>query len=557
MGFKEDKKWEEHRNFLLPKSPPTPPLVSPSYAPLEIVGTIAPATQSPIYRLPTTANTDDGRWSGSSYGKGGKGKGGPGNGNELPRPPPPEMDDANSNDDNSSGKGKGGGPIVPLPPPDGKGKGALPLPPQGGKGKGGKGKGGKGSKEPKLPKKKEDKSSKSKSQKGKMSKISKCKSAKTMSKGKGKGKGIWTHAPSKPSPPTPNKPTKPTASPSPPPASGPCLSSFSSFVLESVPESTAKNPNRCCAFDGATAAIVTHAQPDNSTESGFEPFWNNMYLVIDAASKKSGVCFFMTGYNPNVKTGRNLSEVLINVNQVVSGIQMVPSMMSTDPTSGDALVTEIRRISSNPAQPSIGVFNSGYDNIQLEKLVSGLPAIPFVGYMNENAYGQEAALASRQLLGSEPPIPACFNARTDVSLVGARCQAYYSALQVEVEPVTGFNCSSVTAPQQIVEILLARSVNVAWSHSDCCAAVAQAAASVLPMGRKVIVGCMDDVPTTNGTSMVDFVTRQPETLQAYATSSWANFPVIQQVRGRDGRQEQFFPSLSSLVHTAIFNEILN
>jgi hypothetical protein len=545
MGFKEDKKWEEHRNFLLPKSPPAPPLVPPSYAPLEIVGTIAPSP-SPIQRLPTTSSTDDALWDDSTYGKGGKGKGGPGKGNELPGPPP-EMDD---DDDNSSGKGKGGDPIPPLPPPDGKGKGAIPLPPTGGKGKGGK-----GSKGSKKPKKKEEKSSKSKSQKGKMSKISKSKSAKTMSKGK--GKGIWTHAPAKPSPPTPNKPTKPTASPSPPPASGPCFSSFSSFVLESVPESTAKNPNRCCDFDGATAAIVTHAQPDNSTESGFEPFWNNMYAVIDAASKKSGVCFFMTGYSPNVNSGRNLSEVLINVNQVVSGIQMVPSMMSTDPTSGDALITEIRKISSNPAQPSIGVFNAGYDNIQLEKLVSGLPAIPFVGYMNENAYGQEAALASRQLLGSEPPVPSCFNARSDVPLVGARCQAYYSALQVEVEPVTGFNCSSLTTPQQVVEILLARSVNVAWSHSDCCAAVAQAAASVQPMGRRVIVGCMDDAPTSNGTTMVDFVTRQPETLQAYATSSWANFPVIQQARGRDGRQEQFFPSLSSLVHTAIFNVILN
>lgn len=453
-------------------------------------------------------------------------------------------------DDNASGKGKGASPTPPLPPPDGKGKGSPPLPPSGGKGKGGK-----GSKDPKQSKKKEEKSSKSKSQKAKMSKISKSKSAKSMSKGK--GKGFWTHAPSKPSAPTPKKPTKPTASPSPPPASGPCLSSFSSFVLENVPESTAKNPNRCCDFDGATAAIVTHAQPDNSTESGFEPFWNNMYMVIDAASKQSGVCFFMTGYNPDVRTGRNLSEVLINVNQVVSGIQMVPSMMSTDPTSGDALIAEIRKISSNPAQPSIGVFNSGYDNIQLEKLVSGLPAIPFVGYMNENAYGQEAALATRQLLGSEPPVPACFNARTGVPLVGARCQAYYSALQVEVEPVSGFNCSARTTPQEIVETLLARSVNVAWSHGDCCDAVAQAAASVQPMGRKVIVGCMDDVPKTNGTVPVDFVTRQPETLQAYATSTWANFPVIQQTRGRDGRSEQFFPSLSSLVHTAIFNVIFN
>jgi hypothetical protein len=462
----------------------------------------------------------------------------PGKGKGAPEPPPDESDDEYNTDDAGGGKGKG---VIPPPP-------APPLPPP----PGGKGKGSMGSKGSKHAKKKDEKSSKSMSLKSKMSKLS-SKGTSSKNMGKGKGKGFWTPGPSKPSPPTPKVPTKPTYSPSPPPASGPCLSSFSIFVMENVPESISKNPNRCCGFDGATAAIVTHAQADNSTASGFEPFWNNMYDIIDAASKKSGVCFFMTGYNPGINTGRNLSEVLINVNQVVSGLQKVPSMMSTDPTNSTALVTEIRKIASNPSQPSIGVFNAGYDNIQFEKLVSGLPALPFVGYTNDQSYGQAAALATRELLGSEPPIPLCLNARENISLVGARCQAYYSNLQVQVDPATGVSCNSSTTPEQIIEILLSRSINAAWSHIDCCSTLALAAESVMQMGRDVVVGCMDEAPK-NATG-VDFVTRQPETLQAYATSTWANFPVIQELRGRDGRAEQFFPSLSSLVNTSIFNLI--
>jgi hypothetical protein len=463
----------------------------------------------------------------------------PGKGKGAPEPPPIASDDKYSTDDSAGGKGKGAVP----PPPPGKGKGSVPAPP---------GKGGKGSKGSKYSKKKDEKSSKSMFTKSKMSKTS-LKSGSSKSLGKGKGKGFWTPGPSKPRPPTPKLPTKPTCPPSPPPASGPCFSSFSAYVMESVPELISKNPSRCCGFDGPTTAVITHAQPDNSTASGFEPFWNNMYDVIDAASKKSGVCFFMTGYNPGVKTGRNLSEVLIDANQVVSGIAKVPSMMSTDPTNSTALVTEIRKISSNPSQPSIGVFNAGYENIQLEKLVSGLPALPFVGYTNDQAYGQEAALATRELLGSETPMPLCLNARQNVSLVGARCQAYYSSLQVQVDPASGVNCNSSTTPEQIVEMLLSRSVNAAWSHIDCCSALSKAAESVVQMGRDVVVGCMDEAPA-NATG-IDFVTRQPETLQAYATSTWANFPVIQELRGRDGRAEQFFPSLSSLVNTSIFNMI--
>jgi hypothetical protein len=319
--------------------------------------------------------------------------------------------------------------------------------------------------------------------------------------------------------------------------------------MENVPEAISINPNRCCAFNGATAAIITHAQPDNTTVSGFEPFWNRMFEVIDAASNKSGVCFFMTGYNPVVKTGRNLLEVLIHVNRVVSAMQSVPSMMSTDPTNSSELVAEVRKISSNTSQPSIGIFNAGYENIQFETLMSGLPALPFVGYTHDQAYGEEAALVTRELLGSQPPMPLCLNARENILVVGARCQAYYSHLQTQGNPATGVKCNSSTTSEQIIEILLSGSINAVWSHNDCCSALAQAAESMKQMGRDVVVGCMD----TKNVPGINFVTRQPETLHAYAISTWANFPVIQELRGRNGRAKQFFPSLSSLVRTSSYN----
>ena len=538
--------------------PPPPPLFPPTYAPQT---NARPPTISPVQRNDDNVN-DDYRGKGKGKGIGppvktddnsyddaqgkGKGKG------KGATPPGPDTDDYYAQDDRGGkgkgkgvtddyyaqddrggkGKGKGGPPPPPPPPPPGKGKG--------------KGSSNKKSKSKKEPKKMEKGSSKK--NKSKMTKNSKKSSSKA--KGKGKGKGFFTSRPTPFKPPSPKVPTKPTSPPSRPPSAGPCNSAFSSFVLSSVPEAIVKNPVRCCDFDGATAAIVTHAQPDNTTTSGFEPFWNNLYDIIDAVSKKAQVCFFMTGYNPSIATGRNLSEVLIDVNQVVSTIQKIPSMMSTDPTDNDALISEIRKISSNPSFPSIGVFNAGYENIQLEKLESGLPAIPYVGYMEDQTFGREAAQVTRELLGTENPIPICFNARIgSVPLVGKRCQAYYSALQVEVEPAIGVNCSASSTSDQILAILLAQNINTAWTHIDCCMPVAQAAQAARELGRNIVVGCQDDARG----APVDFVTRQPETLQGYATSTWANFPVMQALQGRDGRSKQYFPSLSSIVNTAIYS----
>ena len=83
--------------------------------------------------------------------------------------------------------------------------------------------------------------------------------------------------------------------------------------------------------------------------------------------------------------------------------------------------------------------------------------------------------------------------------------------------------------------------------------MAQAADRARLLGRSIVVGCMDE-DTSGG--LVDFVTAQPVDLQAYSSSSWVNFPVIQSIEEEDGRGEQFFPSLESLVNTAIFNLVV-
>ena len=262
----------------------------------------------------------------------------------------------------------------------------------------------------------------------------------------------------------------------------------------------------------------------------------------------------MTGYDPSIHRGRNLSEVLINVNQVVSGITSVPAMMSTDPTTGISLMQEIRYISESPGLPSIGVFNAGYQNIVLETLLTGQKALPYVGYLTEETYGTSAAEATLQLLDNTPPKPLCLNARVDtVPLVGRRCAQYYTELKAgDTSPLVGRPCSSNSTVSQISQLIAESSANAVWSHGDCCLVLGQAVEQARQQqGQLIVAGCMDE--DTGGTS-IDFVTKQPQTLQAYSTSAWTNLPVIQQRRGNDGRGAKYFPSLSSLVNTAIYND---
>lgn len=441
----------------------------------------------------------------------------------------------------SSSKGKGKGANSKKSSKSKKSKAVLPP---------GKGKGA-------LPKKKvEPPASKKSAPTAKMQKV-------PIGKGKGftpapfgKGKGFGTPAPTPKEfmPTTPGAPTpKPTSMPSRAPSPGGCRSKFTNYVLSRVPEAIAANPSRCCDFDGPTAAFVTHSEPGD-TASGFEIFWDILYQEIEKTASKAGVCFFMTGYDPAIKTDLTLSELLIEVNQVVSGISEVPAMMSTDPTTGLALIKEIRVISNNPGLPSIGVFNAGFNNILEEQIESGQAPLPFVGYPDDTVYGQLAAQATQDLLDGVPPSPLCFNGRPgEVSVISARCQAYYTRLGVQRDPSTGVSCNINSTADEILQDIVNANANAVLSHIDCCAAASDAVRQARQQGRTVVIGCMDY--DTAGVS-VDFVTVQPERLQAYSTSTWVNFPVIQENRGNDGRGKQFFPSLDSLVHTAIFNQFL-
>jgi hypothetical protein len=167
-----------------------------------------------------------------------------------------------------------------------------------------------------------------------------------------------------------------------------------------------------------------------------------------------------------------------------------------------------------------------------------------------------AAQISLELLDEAPAEPLCFNARIGlVDILGERCAAYYSEISSQaVEPEIGVSCNANSTAAELYFIIVAQNANAVWSHVDCCSAVADAVERARKDdGRTIVVGCMDD-DTSGG--RVDFVTAQPIALQAYAASSWANFPVIQAQKGRDGRGEQYFPYLQSLVNTAIFNEVI-
>jgi len=363
----------------------------------------------------------------------------------------------------------------------------------------------------------------------KMPKTSRSKNGKGKGKGKGNGGG--------------------------PPGSN-CNSAVAESILDIVPEVITQNPERCCDFDGPTAFFVTHAQRNDETPSGFEPFWNDIYEQIAATAMKSNVCFVMSGYDPSLAgPERTLSQILIDTNILVSQLEDVPAMMSTDPTEIVELIQTIRSISESSTLPSIGVFNAGYNNIIIEAVVSGFERLPYVGYLNDADYGTEAARVSLQLLNGVPARPLCFNARIgELDFIGERCAAYYDEITDEtIEPEIGVGCSFNSTVDQILAQIISVQANAVWTHVDCCSVVADAVESARNLGRTIVVGCQDE-DTSGG--RVDFVTTQPIQLQGYHASSWANFPVIKSLQGRDGRGEQYFPGLQSLVNTAIFNIII-
>lgn len=364
---------------------------------------------------------------------------------------------------------------------------------------------------------------------------------------------------------------------------GSCSSPVADAIAEAVPQVITQNPDSCCDFDGPIAVYVTHALPSDITQSGFELFWDEIYTEIARTSSAADVCFVMTGVDSSVMVGggKTLSDVLIQTNTFVSEITSVAAMMVTDPTTDNVdLINDIRRISDSTVLPSIGIFNAGYSNLIIESIVSGEGRLPYVGYLSDADYGTEAGKITLNLLDGVPAKPLCFNARLGViDFVGERCAAYYVEVSNEgavIEPDFGVACSANSTVADIVALLNEKNgnatVNAVWAPLDCCSVVAEAVASVrTATGRTIVAGCQDGDATTTRRSgeyassssssaprsrSIDFVTQQPIALQAYSTASWANFPVLQSKLGKDGRGGQYFPSLQSLVNTAIFNTVV-
>jgi len=335
---------------------------------------------------------------------------------------------------------------------------------------------------------------------------------------------------------------------------GDCNSAVAS-AIQQVPEATTLNPTNCCDFDGPVMVFVTHALSDPSTITGFEQFWNDQYLEFASTSEMSGVCFVMSGYNQTVQSDKSLNDVLIEVNQLVSQIPTVTSMMSTDPTEELNLVDLFRTISDTPDGPNIGVFNAGLKNVETESLVSGQSKLPYVGYTDDAQYGSEAASMTLRMLQGEPATPLCFNGRPQLTYVGRRCAAYYN--DVTDDPPSrlfGVSCRSDSNVNAIVSLIVSSDANAVYSQIDCCTPVAQAAAMAQEMlNRTIIVGCQDE-DTSGG--LANFVTGQPIGLQAYQTASWATLPVLESLAGGNGRSDHNFPDLSSLLNTEIYTSLV-
>ena len=336
-----------------------------------------------------------------------------------------------------------------------------------------------------------------------------------------------------------------------PPTMPDCSLGVSDGLVEVIPEVISYFPKRCCNFQGPVAVYVTHAQfSSDRAESGFDSFWELVLLQIELTSKQDNVCYTMTGYDPEASS-RSLADILTDTIVLASSFPDVIAMMVTDPTDSMELLNEVRFISNDRSLPSIGVFNAGYSNVVVESLVSGQERLPFIGFLSDADFGTEAAKFTLNLLNGVPAKPLCFNGRPDLSFVGERCAAYYTELTSDqVDPGFGISCSVNSKVEDILNLLVTAQANAVFSHVDCCATVARAAAMAKAMGQSILaVGCQDE-DTSNG--LIDFVTTQPLLLQGYSPATWANFPVQQSMAGNDGREQQYFPSLTSVVNTAIF-----
>jgi hypothetical protein len=340
---------------------------------------------------------------------------------------------------------------------------------------------------------------------------------------------------------------------------GQCAHAVAVQIAEAVPQVVTRNPDSCCHDSGPLAVYVTHGLRSEHTFSGLELFWDEIYTEIERSSLANNVCFVLTGIDGEALAAsqQSLDDVLIQTNRVVSALDQVAAMMVTDPTANTDLITEIRRISDSALLPSIGVFNAGYNNVVIDSILSGQERLPYVGYLNDSEYGIEAGKISLNLLNGVAAKPLCLNARFgSLDFVGERCAAYYNEITDEaVDAEFGIPCSANSTAAEIGALLNQSAVNAVWASLECCAAAAEAIATVRDTtGRSIVVGCQDG--NANEYSNIDFVTQQPIALQANAAASWVNFPVIQGKLGKDARGGQYFPSLQSLINTAIYNTVI-
>lgn len=344
---------------------------------------------------------------------------------------------------------------------------------------------------------------------------------------------------------------------------GLCSHPVASEILDAVPNVVTRNPDKCCHNDDSIpiTVYITHALQSENTFSGFELFWDEIYNEIERTSFHSDVCFVMTGVakseSATTMTNTTLGNTLVQVNKLVSEIPQVASMMVTDPTMEVDLITEVRRISDSPLLPSIGVFNAGYNNVIIESIISGKGRLPYVGYLNDSDYGKEAGRITVNLLNGVAGKPLCLNARIgELDFLGERCAAYYDQVSnITIVPEFGVECSLNSTASDIISLLSQKGANAVWAPLECCAVTAEATATVRSTtGRNIVVGCQDG--DAGSDHPIDFITQQPISLQAYSTASWASFPVVQGKEGRDSRGIQYFPSLQSLVNTAIFNSVV-
>ena len=335
------------------------------------------------------------------------------------------------------------------------------------------------------------------------------------------------------------------------------------------------------------AVYITHALPSKYTTSGFEPFWDQIYNEIERTSRAQHVCFVMTGLKGKSTNeeeddlDRSIEQILFDTISYTSELPNVAAIMTTDPTTENTnLMDEVRRIYNSTNLPSIGVFNAGYNNIIIESIVQNEGRLPYIGYMDDAEYGRLAGQVTLSLLSptnrttttttnATPPVPLCFNARIGIiDSLGDRCAAYYnefssSSSSSSITPEVGVPCSPNSTLSDLTTLLNDTTrgvINAVWAPLECCWMVTEAveaiqSSSTSTISRNIIIGCQDDDPT-NG--RINFYTAQPIALQGYMAASWANFPVLQQGSNNNERkQSQYFPSLQSFVHTAIYNTIVS